>query len=216
MITNTGKYIKKTIVYYTSPTTIEKGLLDTYEPQTMESVNYKNWIAILDLRTCMKCRSMHGKIYSKDEIPDVEQQLHPNCRCEIKPMESILAGGATKDGDAGADFWLKYFGVLPNYYVTKDYAKEKGWRPGKSPVKYIPGKMITKGIYLNEDGHLPQADGRIWYEADINYYEGKRNRHRVLWANDGLILVTYDHYKTFYEIIGEDYGIQENRYFRFN
>lgn len=216
MITNTGKYIKKTIVYYTSPTTIEKGLLDTYEPQTMESVNYKNWIAILDLRTCMKCRSMHGKIYSKDEIPDVEQQLHPNCRCEIKPMESILAGGATKDGDAGADFWLKYFGVLPNYYVTEAEAKNNGWKRGKSPAKFIPGKMITMGIYNNLNGHLPQDDGRIWYEADINYYEGKRNGHRVLWSNDGLIFVTYDHYKTFYEIIGDNYGNQENYCFRFN
>ena len=38
------------------------------------------------------------------------------------------------------------------------------------------------------------------YEADVNYYEGRRNRHRVLWSNDGLIFVTYDHYSTFYEI----------------
>lgn len=216
METSLDKYIKKTIVYYTSPTIIEKGLLDTYEPQAIESVNYKNWIAILDLRTCMKCRSMHGKIYSIDEMLDVESQSHPNCRCEIKPMESIFAGNATKDGEAGADFWLKYFGVLHNYYVTEAEAKNNGWKRGKSPAKYIPGKMITNGIYLNEDGHLPQADGRIWYEADINYYEGKRNKHRVLWSNDGLIFVTYDHYKTFYEIIGEDYGTQENRYFRFN
>lgn len=64
--------------------------------------------------------------------------------------------------------------------------------------------MIARGIYFNDDGHLPQVDGRIWYEADINYYEGKRNGHRVLWSNDGLIFVTYDHYETFYEIIGEN------------
>ena len=41
---------------------------------------------------------------------------------------------------------------------------------------------------------------RYWYEADINYYEGRRNGHRVLFSNDGLIFVTYDHYLTFYEI----------------
>ena len=61
--------------------------------------------------------------------------------------------------------------------------------------------MITKGIYKNKYKHLPDELGRIWYEADINYYEGKCNRHRLLWSNDGLTFVTYDHYETFYEII---------------
>ena len=61
--------------------------------------------------------------------------------------------------------------------------------------------MITGGIYRNRNDHLPQIIRRVWYEADINYYEGKRNKHRLLWSNDGLIFVTYDHYSTFYEII---------------
>lgn len=61
--------------------------------------------------------------------------------------------------------------------------------------------MITMGKYLNIDNHLPDAPGRIWYEADINYYDGRRNKHRVLWSNDGLIFVTYDHYHTFYEVV---------------
>ena len=76
-----------------------------------------------------------------------------------------------------------------------------GWKWGESPVKYAPGKMATTGEYRNENGHLPQASGRIWYEADINYYSGKRNGHRVLWSNDGLIFVTYDHYRTFIEVV---------------
>ncbi len=41
MVTN-NIYIKKTIVYYTNPIIIEKGRLDTYNPSTVESVNYKN------------------------------------------------------------------------------------------------------------------------------------------------------------------------------
>ncbi|WP_074017358.1 ribonuclease domain-containing protein [Anaeromassilibacillus senegalensis] len=61
--------------------------------------------------------------------------------------------------------------------------------------------MFTKGIYKNEDEHLPQVLGRIWFEADINYYSGRRNKHRLLWSNDGLLFVTYDHYQTFLEII---------------
>lgn len=72
---------------------------------------------------------------------------------------------------------------------------------GKPPAKFAPGKMVSKGIYFNSDGHLPQAPGRIWQEADTNYYSGGRNGHRLLWSNDGLIFVTYNHYETFIEVI---------------
>ncbi len=44
-------------------------------------------------------------------------------------------------------------------------------------------------------------NGRTWYEADINYSNGKRNKQRILYSNDGLIFVTYDHYETFIEIV---------------
>ncbi len=116
-------------------------------------------------------------------------------------MEAIKAGVGTKEGNNGADWWLKFFGVLPEYYVSASDLEKLGWRYGKKPSKFAPGKMITKGVYDNSNGHLPDIPGRIWYEADINYYEGRRNRHRILWSNDGLIFVTYDHYLTFYEII---------------
>lgn len=72
----TENYIKKTIVYYTSPFIIEKGALDTYIPTTTRSMNYKNWKALLDLRTCMECRSLHGKIYDINEWKIVEPPLH--------------------------------------------------------------------------------------------------------------------------------------------
>ena len=96
---------------------------------------------------------------------------------------------------------MKDIGRLPDYYVSKGEIEELGWHHGKAPKKFAPGKMTTMGIYRNENKHLPDKLGRIWYEADINYYEGKRNRHRLLWSNDGLIFVTYNHYSTFYEII---------------
>ena len=59
---------------------------------------------------------------------------------------------------------------------------------------------IVQDRNLNYDLKLPVSQGRIWYEADINYTGGKRNRERILYSNDGLIFVTYDHYQTFYEI----------------
>ena len=57
--------------------------------------------------------------------------------------------------------------------------------------------MITKP----DENKLPSADGRIWYEADIDYEGGYRNDSRILYSNDGLIFATYDHYKTFYEVL---------------
>lgn len=65
----------------------------------------------------------------------------------------------------------------------------------------MPEKMLFGGIYENSDGHLPQKNGRQWFEADLDYKRGKRNSKRILWSNDGLIFVTYDHYITFIEIL---------------
>nr|WP_294682284.1 ribonuclease domain-containing protein [uncultured Anaerotignum sp.] len=35
----------------------------------------------------------------------------------------------------------------------------------------------------------------------MNYKWGYRGNDRILYSNDGLIFVTYDHYKTFIEIV---------------
>lgn len=67
--------------------------------------------------------------------------------------------------------------------------------------KVCPDKMIYGGEYYNGNGHLPNKEKRIWFEADINYRFGYRNNQRVVYSNDGLIFVTYDHYKTFFEIV---------------
>lgn len=197
-------YVKKMYGYVVSEDELSyltKGLLDYYDPPTQESRNFKNWIAILDLKTCLECRSHHGQIYQMYEIPEEEPPLHPNCRCEIKPMEAIEAGNGTKDGQNGADWRMKYYADLPEYYITEEELKELGWRRGKAPAKFAPGKMATMGVYENRNQHLPQIPGRNWFEADINYYSGRRNGHRLLWSNDGLLFVTYDHYQTFLEII---------------
>ena len=153
-----------------------------------------------DPKVCTAREEMEGKVYSLYEDADPAPPLHPNCRCEIEVMKSVIAGFATKDGINGADWWLKHNGKLPDYYITLDdlYALGYGW--GKVPRKFAPDKMVTRGIYHNKDGHLLEAPGRIWYEADINHYEGKRNKHRIYWSTDGLIFVTYDHGKTFIEV----------------
>lgn len=174
---------------------------DTLEPQMEMSQNYKHWVSVEDLKRCVICEENHGKIWSINDAPNPEPPIHPNCRCSIQPMQSILAGTATIKENNGADWYLKNNGKLPDYYISKIEAKQKGWKPSKWPSNFIGNNLIAGGIYHNDDGHLPIKDDRIWYEADINYKTGKRNNQRIVWSNDGLIFVTYDHYETFYEII---------------
>lgn len=194
---NETMFVKKTI----RSIILEKGRFDTYDPPYGQSSRWKYWKTAMDPRVCSGCEEMQGTVYSLYEEPNPAPPLHPNCRCEIEAMKSVIAGFGTKNGINGADWWLKHSGKLPDYYISWEALYSLGYRYGKPPRNYAPGMMIYGGEYENRDGHLPSAPGRKWYEADINYYEGHRNGHRILWSNDGLIFVTYDHYHTFCEIM---------------
>lgn len=175
----------------------------------MKSSKYRYWLSIPDWRRCENCEDLHGKIYTIDSdnplSPDffpVEPPLHNLCRCKIVQMEAKRAGTATKNGLSGADWWVKTFGKLPSYYLRKKEATKVGWKPALGNLRKVaPGKMLGGEVYKNANGHLPECPGRIWYEADINYDGGWRGNDRVLFSNDGLIFATYDHYRTFVEII---------------
>ena len=179
----------------------EKARDDTFKPITGISNRYKTWVAHIDLKTCPFCREYHGKIFETNEIPLHEPPVHPNCRCNIQPLKTIKAGLATNNGKDGADYWLKYNGELPDYYISEQQLESIGWKHGDRLSQYAPGRMLGRSFYQNKEHKLPDAPERIWYEADINYSVGRRNLHRIYWSNDGLIFVTYDHGKTFYEIV---------------
>lgn len=183
---------------------IARGKLDVFIPETADSTNWKHWKANLDVKSCEACREQHGKVYRMDEMPVPEPPLHPNCRCTVEAMRAVMAGKASKEEENGADWWIRNRGILPPYYLTEAEFRLLGWDNGRSPAKYAQGLMMTRETYSNKNGHLPTEVGRVWYEADLNYYSGKRNGHRLLWSNDGLIFVTYDHYRTFMEVIGEN------------
>lgn len=117
-------------------------------------------------------------------------------------MDAIEAGFATLDGADGADWQLKTVQHLPDYYLTKEEAEAIGWIRRKGNLnKVAQGKMIGGDRYFNKNGHLPSDLGRTWFEADIEYETSYRGDNRILYSNDGLIFVTYDHYLTYIEII---------------
>jgi len=161
------------------------------------------WKTVLDFKVCLECKGKHGKIYSKADRTLQRPPLHPNCRCWLSDVETITAGKATTAGINGADYWLFYFSKLPEYYISYYEARALGWEPTKGNLAEIcPGKMVTRGEFRNSKGLLPAAPGRVWYEADISYETRFRGTNRIVYSNDGLIFVTYDHYETFYEIVG--------------
>jgi len=165
-----------------------------------DSTRWKNWQAIyLDIKTCEDCRKKHGKIYGFNAMRS--QPEHENCRCSVIPMRTKEVGTATGKGFDGADAWLLYRNRLPDYYVTRNVAKANGYRRKKNNLAdVLPGCMIGGDEFLNDNNKLPDAPGRTWHEADIDYTYGKRNLKRILYSNDGLVFVSEDHYQTFYEI----------------
>ena len=165
------------------------------------STTWKNWQSqYINLTTCQDCRKKHGKIYNFDT--ERYQPEHERCRCSIIPMRTKKVGTATDWGFDGADAWLMYEGRLPDYYITKDEAIAAGWKSKKANLAdMFPGKQIGGDVYKNKLGILPDKEGRVWHEADFDYLEGYRNSRRILYSNDGLIFVSYDHAQTFYELV---------------
>lgn len=92
-------------------------------------------------------------------------------------------------------------GKLPDYYITKKEAMNLGWISSKGNLcEVAPGKAIGGDYFTNREKILPMTKNRRWYEVDVNYNCGNRGADRILFSNDGLVYVTYDHYKTFQEI----------------
>ena len=166
-----------------------------------DSETYKNWMSILSLTTCHDCKKLHGTIYLMYE-PPYETNLHMYCKCILVPMRTKNLGHVTEDRWNGADVYIACLGKLPDNYLTQKEAENAGWEQKKGNLsEKLPGKLIGGDIFQNKENKLPYADGRVWYEADIDYEGGYRNSSRILYSNDGLIFATYDHYHTFYEVL---------------
>lgn len=96
--------------------------------------------------------------------------------------------------------YLHTYGRLPENFVTKKEAQDAGWSGG-SLEQYLPGKCIGGSRFGNREGLLPDADGRVWYECDINTLgASSRGAERIVFSNDGLIYYTADHYESFEQL----------------
>jgi hypothetical protein len=87
--------------------------------------------------------------------------------------------------------------ALPERYLTKRAAEALGWRPGDDLCRVAPGRALGGDRFGNRERRLPEASGRVWREADLDFACGRRGPRRLLWSSDGLVFVTVDHYQTF-------------------
>ena len=94
--------------------------------------------------------------------------------------------------------YIHLYNHLPSNFITKNEAKDLGWDSSLGNLATVaPGKSIGGDKFGNREGLLPKADGRVYYECDIDYKKGKRNGKRIVFSNDGLIYYTGDHYESF-------------------
>lgn len=120
------------------------------------------------------------------------------------------AEGLTIDEDGwyysafDVSLYLHTYGHLPENYITKSEARELGW-DGGSVEDYAPGYAIGGDEFGNREGLLPSAEGRQYYECDIDTKDSdSRGSKRLVYSSDGLIYYTDDHYESFRLLYGEE------------
>ncbi len=112
--------------------------------------------------------------------------------------ELLVEYGYDYYSDEEVALYLYVFRELPANYLTKDEAYDLGWSSSKGNLWQVAyGLVIGGDKFGNREGLLPDDINRQWYEADVNYEGGYRGSERILFSNDGLIYVTYDHYESF-------------------
>jgi len=97
--------------------------------------------------------------------------------------------------------YIHTYGRLPDNFITKNEARDLGWVSSEGNLWDVAyGMSIGGDKFGNREGLLPDAEGRVWYECDINYQGGFRGSERIVFSNDGLVYYTSDHYESFDQI----------------
>lgn len=155
-----------------------------------------------------------------ETVNDATAQLQESINQVTDELQNITAGENSSEADSSSNEqlnenqpitsfeqvaqYLREHQQLPPNYITKEEASELGWVAAEGNLHIVaPGKSIGGDRFGNREGLLPNAEGRVWYEADIDYESGTRNAKRIVFSNDGLIYMTTDHYASFTDITEE-------------
>lgn len=120
-----------------------------------------------------------------------------------QPEEPTLDEDGWYSDKDNVALYIHLYGKLPSNFLSKSKARSQyGWEYGPLD-KLAPGMSIGGSQFFNNEGNLPDAEGRTWTECDIDTV-GKDGRggKRIVFSNDGLIYYTEDHYETFELLYG--------------
>ena len=120
------------------------------------------------------------------------------------PAAPELDEDGTYNSKEDVSLYLHLYDHLPSNYITKNEARDLGWSGGSVEV-YAPGCAIGGDRFGNREGLLPKAEGRTYYECDIDTIgQSSRGAKRIIFSNDGLVYYTADHYESFTQLYGEE------------
>ena len=148
--------------------------------------------------------SLDGAAKSDDASATATETATPADETQSQPQATAAideAGTYTTKEDVG--LYLYTYGYLPQNFITKNDARALGWSGGGLD-DYAYGKCIGGDRFGNNEGLLPEASGRQYYECDIDtLHEDSRGAKRIVFSSDGLIYYTEDHYESFDLLYGE-------------
>lgn len=138
-------------------------------------------------------------------VDDSEVELGEDSEDEKNENEDSQKTKLEKDGTyTDKDDVIRYiheYGHLPSNYITKKEARDLGWSDGADNLSEVaPGKNIGGDEYGNSDKMLPEEEGRVFYECDVNVEPGERGEEKVIYTNDGQIFYTGDNMETFEQV----------------
>lgn len=129
------------------------------------------------------------------------ENLNESDSSESETFETQLVEGEFYSQPQDVVDYLDTFGELPLNYLTKEEAREMGWIASEGNLWDVaPDAVIGGDTFGNFEGLLPKAEGRRYFEADVNYDGGHRNAERLVFSNDDLYFYTDDHYESFVEM----------------
>ena len=156
-------------------------------------------LALVMLFSLVGCGA-DAPVQDDSSLPQQEQQDAQNAPSEDADTPDETAqidedGSYTTKDDVA--LYIHTYGHLPDNFITKKDAQALGW-PGGSLEPYAPGKCIGGSRFGNYEGTLPDGS---YHECDLNTRGAdKRGAERLVYADDGRIYYTADHYESFEEI----------------
>lgn len=117
------------------------------------------------------------------------------------PAPETIAEDGWYDTPGDVAEYIHTYGHLPENFITKSEAEDLGWVSSEGNLWDVAyGMSIGGDRFGNREGLLPDAEGRKWYECDVNYAGGYRGSERIVFSNDGLVYYTADHYESFEQL----------------